>query len=370
MSVDPVVSVLILSQPSEVHVTALTLHHLIRSVGSRTQVHVLMNGGFSGELAMLAPKAPALRFHSSPANLGVAGGRNLLLRLPEVRECDYVMILDNDVITPPGHVERLIASLETDPQTGVIGPAIVYLPAVADELGMNGAGSLLTPVSNEALSHLGPRLLEESSWFHLGTHPDWRSVYLHEVQLERRLVRGVGKSEPFFAMNHESLEIRSAVARGSTEPIAASNIAGCCQVFRRRLLDDVGYLIGEFSPYGFEDVEFCIRVTKAGFHNYVDPAIFMLHGTDERHKGRRTGTGRIATQRNFMRCKTLLAWCHDGPNWEASVEYAILRRYLLARRAGNDKRASDYLRAHVLGSVDARRQIRHSVELTRHEAPR
>ena len=47
----------------------------------------------------------------------------------------------------------------------------------------------------------------------------------------------------------------------------------------------------EFSPYGYEDVEFCIRAVRAGKRNYVDPQILMLHGTDRRHLERQTRGG-------------------------------------------------------------------------------
>src|SRR5688572_20290907 len=107
----PTASVIILCQPAETAVTALTLHHLAREADPRTTIHVLMNGGFVGELSELAPKSAAISYHSSPANLGVAGGRNALLRLPEVLASDVIVVLDNDVITPPQHVDRLVQAV-------------------------------------------------------------------------------------------------------------------------------------------------------------------------------------------------------------------------------------------------------------------
>ena len=88
----------------------MTLHHLVRDLDASGTVHVLMNGGFAGHLRTMAPDSPKISYHSSPTNLGVAGGRNFLLRLPEVQASDVIVILDNDVITPPGHIERLIAT--------------------------------------------------------------------------------------------------------------------------------------------------------------------------------------------------------------------------------------------------------------------
>jgi GT2 family glycosyltransferase len=357
---NPTFSVIILCQPAETAVTALTLHHLARDLDGSGSVHVLMNGGFVGQLRTMAPDSPRISYYSSPTNLGVAGGRNFLLRLPEVQDSDVIVVLDNDVITPPGHVERMVAVLMADQHAGVIGPAVLHLPAVSRALGFGDRDVLHAPITNERMTRLGRHLRDQETWFHLGTNPDWRAGYIDELQIEQQLVRGAGGStEPFYAMNHENPSIRSAIANGSTALIPAANVAGCCQVFRRELLDEVGYLMDEFSPYGYEDVDFCIRVADTGRRNYIDPTIFMLHGTDRRHSDRRTPERVIATQRNFMRCKTLLTWRHAQSTWRTSVETTIVRRYLLARQTGTPGRAGDYLRAHVAGSRDAFRQIEH-----------
>ena len=166
--------------------------------------------------------------------------------------------------------------------------------------------------------------------------------------------------DPFPAMNHQSAAIRAAVAAGETAAIPAANVAGCCQVFRRELLDEIGFLVDEFSPYGYEDVEFCIRAAACGqaqLRRSADP-----HAARHRSAPRRApdAAGTIATHRNFMRCKALLAWHHDRPSWQVIVERSILRRYALARQVGRHRTAVEHLRAHVAGSLDAQRQIRHA----------
>jgi GT2 family glycosyltransferase len=356
-------SVVILCQPAESTVTALTLVHLVRAQEPTTSIHVLMNGGFAGELQALAPDSPMISFYSSPTNLGVAGGRNFLLRQPEVQASDVIVILDNDVITPPHHISRLVEAVTTDEQAGVIGPAVLDLRAAGVALGVEG-GDLQAPITNERLAGLSG-LDNEAVWFHLGTHWDWWAVYFDELPIERRIVRLAGSAiEPFPAMNHQDQTIRAAVADRSATAIPASNVAGCCQAFRRDLLDEIGYLLDEFSPYGYEDVDFCIRAAAAGKRNYIDPTIFMLHGTDRRHLDRKSARGALESQRNLMRCKTLLAWRHAA-TWETIVERSILRRYLLARQAGDYRSAAEHLRAHVAGTVEARRQIVHATAASR-----
>jgi GT2 family glycosyltransferase len=354
-------TVLILSQPSETVVTALTLRHLVHDADPTTTIHVLMNGGFVGELREIAPRSPKIGYHASPTNLGVAGGRNFLLRLPEVREADVIVILDNDVITPPTHVARLVNAVARDPEAGVIGPAILNLHTVGPSLGLTES-DLHRPITNERLTRLGRQLREETAWFHLGAHPNWEAVYFDELRVERLLMRHAGADvDPFPEMNHQDPAIRVAVAGGASAVIPASNVAGCCQAFRRELLDEIGYLTDEFSPYGYEDVEFCIRAATARRRNYIDPSILMLHGTDRRHLERRTREASIAVHRNFMRCKSLLAWRNSNVSWPTIVERSILRRYLLDRQLGRHRAAVEHLHAHVAGSLDARRQIQHAL---------
>jgi GT2 family glycosyltransferase len=355
----PTAAVVILCQPSETAATALTLRHLVRDQEPTTSIHVLVNGGFAGELEAIAPRSPMVSFYSSPTNLGVAGGRNFLLRRPGVQAADVIVILDNDVITPPDHVGRLVEAVTADPEAGVVGSAVLDLRAASAALGVSGA-DLDAPITNERLARL-PRLDDEAMWFHLGTHQDWWSVYFDELRIERRLQQRAGAPvELFPAMNHQDPTIRASIAEGADTRIPASNVAGCCQAFRRDLLDEIGYLMEEFSPYGYEDVDFCIRAAAAGRRNYIDPTILMLHGTDRRHSDRTTAGGVLTTHRNLMRCKTLLAWRHANATWPVIVERLILRRYLLARQTGHHRAAAEHLRAHVAGSLDARRQIRHA----------
>ena len=259
---NPTFSVIILCQPAESAVTALTLHHLARDLDGSGSVHVLMNGGFVGHLRTMAPDSPKISYYSSPTNLGVAGGRNFLLRLPEVQDCDVIVVLDNDVITPPGHIERMIAALVADERAGVVGPAVLHLPAVARDLGLERRRRLAradhqrSPLTASAGGFANQRSGSTSAPTRTGAPAT--STNCRSSSSSSR--RAGGSTDPFYAMNHEDPSIRSAIADGSTALIPAANVAGCCQVFRRELLDEVGYLMDEFSPYGYEDVDFCIRV--------------------------------------------------------------------------------------------------------------
>ena len=102
-----------------------------------------------------APRSSAISYYSSPTNLGVAGGRNLLLRRPEVQSSDVMVILDNDVITPPGHIERLVGALSDDPNSGVIGAAVLDFRAVAGALGIDGDAATQRSPTSVLLASVG-----------------------------------------------------------------------------------------------------------------------------------------------------------------------------------------------------------------------
>lgn len=53
--------------------------------------------------------------------------------------------------------------------------------------------------------------------------------------------------------------------------------AGAFMMFRRSLFDELGGFDEGFYPVWFEDVDFCLRATKAGYRNWYEPASAAIH---------------------------------------------------------------------------------------------
>ncbi len=322
-----------------------------------------MNGGFVGELEAIAPRSPAISYHSSPANLG----RRRRTELPPAPPRGSGVRRHRHPRQRRHHAPRARHSTRrgrgNGPRRGgdrASGPRPARRRCVRSAL---DGTDLERPITNERLSRLGRRLRDEKLWFHLGTHPDWSAVYFDELRVERLLMRASRRRRRPVPGDESSGPRRSArqSPRARWPPIPAANVAGCCQVFRRELLDEIGFLVDEFSPYGYEDVEFCIRAARAPASATTSTrgsscCTAPIGATSSARHRRRT----IATHRNFMRCKALLAWHHARPSWQVIVERSILRRYALARQVGRHRTAVEHLRAHVAGSLDAQRQIRHA----------
>ncbi|MBI2995052.1 MAG: glycosyltransferase [Gammaproteobacteria bacterium] len=305
------INVLILCMPDEARVTAGLLKSLQRTLEPGVTISVLVNGGDSAELCRLSGATQDVKYYCSAQNLGVAGGRNMLLNAPECRESDIVMVLDNDVVVPGDYIRRLATFLVRRRDAGVVGGIAADLAAynrlAADAL---DADSTTDVRSLDIKRTLLPDLRAESL-FHAGVSRNYRYAYfsalpscLHVLRrlpafsLFRPLIPDAG--EP--PLLRGSSGFLKAVADG-VESYEVSNVAGCSQAFRRDLVDRIGCLDERFNPYGFEDSEFCIRASKAGYRNYIDVNTWLLHGTDSR-QGKRDRNRSLV---NSFRGRTVLA---------------------------------------------------------------
>lgn len=59
-------------------------------------------------------------------------------------------------------------------------------------------------------------------------------------------------------------------------PFSVEYTIGACQMFRREIIDEIGYL-DEKIFYGPEDADFCQRITEKGKHIVVLPQVKIIH---------------------------------------------------------------------------------------------
>lgn len=340
------INVLILLRPQETGVTIETVETLLESLEDGVTISVLLNGGRSDRLRGLFGTVPSIKYYESEANLGVAGGRNYLLKTEECRDCDIVMILDNDVIVPQDYVRRLASFLLKQRNAGVVGAAAANARAgiglnAARGYGHTGAfGNKIFKVDSEHIRKDALADLQPYRLFHIGGHPDYFYTYFSlRPQFYALLGRFLGFLGPLI-QRHPHLVHHSAYLeriRQGSAGYRVSNVAGCSQAFRRSLVDSIGPLDDRFNPYGFEDAEFGIRAIQAGYANYIDPHTWLLHGTDERHSERDA----IVMAETLFRGHTVLAsavlpgiwrWTLRKLVWGGFLlELAALRRGTFAR---------------------------------------
>jgi GT2 family glycosyltransferase len=188
----------------------------------RPNIHLLVldNGSKDATGEMIREQFPAVDYHYSSENMGVAGGRNHLAKLAQNEyQPDYFVILDNDTIVEPDFIDKLHAPFAEDDKLAITSPKIKVL-GEPDRL--YGAGGCRVNFYSGKTMH-----------------------------------RGYG-------------EVDTGRYDSSSDCVAS----GGCMMIRAPVFWDVNGFDLTFNPYGPEDLDFVFRVRKAGWRTqYVADAV-------------------------------------------------------------------------------------------------
>jgi len=172
------------------------------------------NGSTDGSAEWLAEQ-PDVRLIRNADNAGAPRARNQGLAIARGR---WLVCMDNDAVVTPGWLRRLLHHAQVDARSGCVGP-----------------------VSNRAAHG-------QEIPFAGGT--DAASL--------QRFADGVHAT---YAKKGEPHNI----------------LTSFCLLFRRETLDAIGGFDERFSPWGWEDDDFTLRATLAGFRNRIARDVFVRH---------------------------------------------------------------------------------------------
>ncbi|SDE42194.1 hypothetical protein SAMN05421538_106193 [Paracoccus isoporae] len=181
------------------------------------EVIVVDNGSPAEERARLreaAERAPQIRLIENGENLGFARGNNVGI---EAAGGEYVLLLNNDTVVPPGALSAMVAHLERDAQIGIVGP-------------------MTNNIGNEARIEVA--------------YGDMDAMRL----VARDLVTGY---------------------RGVSTPIPVA--AYFCAMFRKADLDRIGHLPTDYGRGMFEDDDHCASFRAAGMEIALAEDAFVHH---------------------------------------------------------------------------------------------
>lgn len=204
-----------------VELTLACLESLRRGTHPRADVLIVDNASSDGTPAAVRARFPEAAVIETGANLGFAAGNNVGLRYALERGYDYALLLNNDTEVAPDAIERLVAAAESAPDVGVVGPTIAYYER--------------------------PDLIWSA-----GGVIDWRRGDSH--------MRGIG--EPVAQLPAAAREV--------------DFVTGCALMCKRAALGRAGLLDERFFMY-YEEAEWCVRATRAGFRILHVPGARVLH---------------------------------------------------------------------------------------------
>jgi N-acetylglucosaminyl-diphospho-decaprenol L-rhamnosyltransferase len=205
-----------------------------------------------------------------PENLGFARGTNTGIR---ASRGSLLLLLNSDTVVPPDAIDRLVAELDRDSRTSIVGPRLVGSDGRA-ELSF---GSMMGP-----LSELRQKLL----------------VRTHAAKVP--VLSGL-------------------VDRMTCRDRFPDWVSGACLLVRRTDAEAVGLLDERYFMYA-EDVDFCAAVRARGGRVRFAPAITVVHA-----RGRSAAAARASTEAAYRRSQIAFYEKHH-PRWAP-----VLRWYLRLR---------------------------------------
>jgi N-acetylglucosaminyl-diphospho-decaprenol L-rhamnosyltransferase len=191
-------------------------------------VIVVDNGSTDDSRAVLEAVDPKATWLPSGGNLGYGRAANLGVRSTQSRT---LLICNPDVVLGEGSVDALLATLDADPATGIVGPQL-----------LNPDGSV---------------------------YPSARAFPSLADAIGHGLLGLIWPGNPF-SRRYKLLDWDHAESR------RVDWVSGACFLIRRRTWDEVG----GFDPTYFmfmEDVDLCWRAGRAGWTVLYEPAAEVTH---------------------------------------------------------------------------------------------
>jgi GT2 family glycosyltransferase len=211
------------------------------------QIWVVDNDSRDESAEVIEAALPSVHLIRAGKNLGFAGGNNLALRTLGFSETPQaapnaphaIYLLNSDTITHSGATPQLYQTLMSDPQIGVVGARLTY---------------------------------EDGSFQHSAFgFPGLAQLVIDLYPVDRLPRRIFGK------LYHSRLNGRyPQSAYQGTHPFPVGHTLGATMMIRRQAIEATGLFDTQFYMYA-EEVDWSMRIQRAGYRIYTDPRAHVTH---------------------------------------------------------------------------------------------
>jgi GT2 family glycosyltransferase len=236
---EPLLSVVILTRNARQDAKPCLDSVLKATVAHPTEIIVVDNGSTDETRTILDSYGEQLNLIPLGRNHGVAVARNIGMRAAKGR---LIWILDVDTVVNRTAVDGMIRYLTDHPECGICACRL------QSEGGEVQDSCRRLPLPKHKLLNLLQTKTERSTLF---------KNYHNKIKTQ-----------------NEAQFYHKEWLKG--EPFEAEYVIGACQLFRRTLLEEVGYL-DERIFYGPEDADFCLRVYQKGYRIVCLPQCHIIH---------------------------------------------------------------------------------------------
>lgn len=193
------------------------------------EIILIDNKSEDGTVEMIETDFPEIRLIKNENNKGVAPARNQGLSLVKGK---YVLILDADIELTEDSISQLFKYMEQNNSCGLVGSKLVD-PNGVYQYSCKRFPTFLSLVYRR-FEHLDFVRNSKTLQFHI--MKDWDHSTVKEVDY----------------------------------------LIGACQFFRKEIIDKIGFYDQNIF-YGPEDIDFCLRIWKAGWSIVYYPLTSMIH---------------------------------------------------------------------------------------------
>lgn len=184
-------------------------------------VIIVDNGSTDDSVTTIKTAFPQATLIENKKNLGFTGGNNIAMRYAMKNGGDYMWLLNNDTVVEPDTLSKLVDAAEKDADIGLVSPVIYYYD--------------------------DPNKVQVRC-----SYIDWK------------------RQKIFYPLDLETFDIWQ-----ENEPDRVC-LWGTALLIRRDLIEKIGYLDERFFAY-WEDVDFSVRSTRAGYRNVTEISAGIRH---------------------------------------------------------------------------------------------
>jgi GT2 family glycosyltransferase len=215
---------------------------------------VVDNDSRDGSAEMVRHEFPGVRLIQNSRNAGFAAANNQAI---EQDDGNYILLLNSDTIVLPGAIAAMIEFLEAHPDAGAAGCRLLFPD-----------GTIQASAGCDAKPGIIRLFLRLTGLSHLLNDKVRRFVRRHGGLIAGKALRSC---------------VDSYVK--SLSPLEVETVSATCLLLRRKAVAEVGRLDERFFMY-LEDLDYCIRLRRAGWKLYYLPAVQIIHLAEKSSGGR------------------------------------------------------------------------------------
>ncbi len=185
-----------------------------------SKIIILDNTADDSSAKIIRVKFPQIKLIKNKKNLGFAKGNNIGIRYALKHQATHILIINPDVCLPKKFFSPLLKNFQTNPQLGLVAPALKHQ-------------------------------VKKKTYFGLDGYLDW----------------SIAKPQ------HYSLTKIT-----KTKPISAEFLTFACVLISAKVFSQTGLIDERYFMY-LEDVDFCLTARRQGFDLWLNPNIIATHQT-------------------------------------------------------------------------------------------